>query len=510
MNTLRLMSAALIMVALATAAQAKRVALVIGNSAYQAAAPLPNPANDARAMSQKLQSLGFEIVEGFDLDHDGMHDVFRSFARAARGAEVATVFYAGHGIAVDGKNYLVPVDASLNDPNDWKFQVYPLDDIMKTVKHSAGASLIFVDACRDNPLAGELARSMGKSSRSAASRGLARVAPKRTGKGMVIAFATADGKTASDGEGANSPFTTALLNNLGAANTDITTVMSRVTGEVLETTNQVQRPWVESSLTGSVILNSVAATAAVAVAPDATPAVAAAPVTAGLAPDIEQMMFDAARTSGDAADYRAYLDMFPQGIFAQLANNAIKRAERAASQQVAAVAAPVIQPAVASPVRTTMPTAGLNAPLMLQVTDALRAVPGSQATETELYLTKAQKREVQGRLNALGLNVGGMDGSWGGKTRSGISQWQAQNGLIPTSFLNASQHQLLVANTEIQYRAYAAARPAQTYSSGGGSSKASSTSSPSEGNGTITGSSAGDAVFVGGMAIIGCKAGILC
>lgn len=504
MNTLRLLSAALLVVALATTAQAKRVALVIGNSAYQAAAPLPNPANDARAMSQKLQSLGFEIVEGFDLDHDGMHDVLRSFARAARGAEVATVFYAGHGIAVDGQNYLVPVDASLDDPNDWKFQVYPLEDIMKTVKHSAGASLIFVDACRDNPLAGELARSMGKSSRSAASRGLARVAPKRTGKGMVIAFATADGQTASDGEGANSPFTTALLNNLGAANTDITTVMSRVTGEVLEMTDQVQRPWVNSSLTGSVVLNAVATSTANAPAPSATSA--AAPVTAGLAPEIEQMMFEAAKSSGDTADYRAYLDMFPQGVFAQLANNAIRRAEEEASQQVAAVAAPVIQPQQPTPGRTV---AALNTPLMLQVTDALRAVPGTQASETELGLTKTQRREVQGRLNALGLNVGGMDGSWGGKTRTGISQWQAQNGLMPTSYLNATQHQLLVANTEMQYRAYMAARPTQPYSGGGGSGKSSGTKS-SKNNGTITGSSTGDAALGVGLAIIGCKSGLLC
>lgn len=501
MNTLRLLSATLLVLALATTAQAKRVALVIGNSAYQAAAPLPNPANDARAMSQKLEGLGFEIVEGIDLDHDGMREVLRSFARAARGAEVATVFYAGHGIAVDGINYLVPVDASLDDPNDWKFQVYPLEDIMKTVKHSAGASLIFVDACRDNPLAGALARSMGKSSRSAATRGLARVAPKATGKGMVIAFATADGQTASDGDGANSPFTTALLNNLGAANTDITTVMSRVTGEVLDATNQVQRPWVESSLTGSVMLNAVATDATNATLPAPGNAQsAAAPVSAGLASSIEKVIFDAAKTSGDAADYRAYLDMFPQGIFAQLASNAIRRVEQEANQQVAAVAAPVIQPEVVSPARTTLSATGLNGPLMLQVTDALRAVPGSQATETELYLSKAQKREVQGRLNALGLNVGAMDGSWGKNTRAGISQWQARNGLIPTSFLNAAQHQLLVANTEIQFRAFLAARPAQSASSGGRSNNSSS-----RGNGTITGSAAGDVAAGAAIAIIGCK-----
>lgn len=463
---------------LATMAQAKRVALVIGNSKYEHAQPLPNPVRDATAMAEKLRSLGFETVEGHDLDFDGMRSTLRDFARQARTADIATIFYAGHGIAVDGVNYLIPVDAQLDDPVDWEFQVYDIEEFLRHVRHAKGASLIFLDACRDNPLAETLARSMGKSTRSVGGRGLARIDVDSGASGMAIAFATSPGEVALDGEGDHSPFTSALLKYIGQPNTDISEVMSRVTGDVFESTDRAQRPWINASLTGPVVLNPVntmgLAGTSNAVTPDATAPQPAPTATASI--DVQKFMFDAARETGDPADFQAYLDMFPDGLFAQMARNALRRLdEESAPQQPAAVPQQVasVSPNVQSPQptqvqpndagqSTAIATRSLAAPLQLEVTQAVRTMLSNGNTETMLNLTRAEKREIQGRLNAVGHNVGGADGAFGPKTRRGITSWQTQNGIIPTGYLNAVQHQLLVANSEAQYQTWLTSRPVAT------------------------------------------------
>lgn len=451
----------------AAPATAKRVALVIGNSAYENAAPLRNPANDAAAMGAKFRSLGFDTIEGFDLDYDATREIMRDFARAAREAEIVTIFYAGHGIAVDGVNYIVPVDASLSDPVDWEFQVFSVDEFMRLVRYSSGASLIFLDACRDNPLASLLAASMGDGTRSIGIRGLARVDVEAEGLGMAIAFATSPGEVAQDGAGRNSPFTTALLEHIGTPNADITEIMSRVTGAVYEATERTQRPWVNASLTGPVVLNRVEDAPPVAQASAAaTVAVAADP---GATLDLQKFMFEAATASGDPADFRAYLDMFPNGLFAQLARNALARSEAAKVQTAAASPAGSAAPAGAGHPDLTRT---LAQPLSLTVTPALRDLFAGEATETALALDRDQRRAVQARLNVAGQNVGTPDGAFGPKTRAGIAAWQAQNGLMATGYLNNPQLQLLTANTEAGYRAWLASRPVAT--SGGGSSKAKS------------------------------------
>lgn len=480
----------------ATMAQANRVALVIGNSDYEFSTPLPNPTNDARAMAEKLRNLGFETVEGYDLDFNEMRMTLRKFARQSRNADIATIFYAGHGIAVDGINYLVPTDAQLDDPVDWEFQVYNIEEFLRHVRHSKGASLIFLDACRDNPLAQNLARSMGQSTRSVGGRGLAPIDVNDAASGMAIAFATSPGEVAQDGEGQHSPFTAALLKHIGAPNTDITEVMSKVTGDVFEATERQQRPWINASLTGPVVLNAVD-TQGLAEQPLDGASRGSGDAAASI--DVQKFMFEAATASDDPADFRAYLDTFPNGLFAQMARNAIKRIEKAdepaAPVQVASAAAPAqitpqpVQPApqpqaeqvaLATPPQpqqalplfntgpaaqpnTAQPTVtrSLNTPLNLPITDVLRARMSNETTETMLNLTREQRREIQGRLNAAGHNVGGADGIFGRKTRAGYAAWQTQNGLIPTGYLNAVQHQLLTANTEIVYQTWLASRPAQ-------------------------------------------------
>lgn len=451
----------------AAPAQAKRVALVIGNSAYENAAPLRNPANDAEAMGAKFRSLGFETIEGLDLDYDATRAIMRDFARAARDAEIVTIFYAGHGIAVDGVNYIVPVDARLDDPVDWEFQVFAVDEFMRLVRYSAGASLIFLDACRDNPMASLLAARMGEGTRSIGTRGLARVDVEAEGAGMAIAFATSPGEVAQDGQGRNSPFTAALLEHIGTPNADITEIMSQVTGAVYEATGRTQRPWVNASLTGPVVLNRVDAVAAPAPPPGATEAGAVpAPGDAAATVDLQKFMFEVATASGDPADFRAYLDMFPNGLFAQLARNALARSEAETERSTAAVA-PDAAPAGAGHPELTRT---LTQPLALAVTPALRDLFAGEATEVALALDRDQRRAVQARLNVAGQNVGTPDGAFGPKTRAGIAAWQAQNGLMATGYLNSAQLQLLTANTEAGYRAWLASRPVA--GSGGGTAKA--------------------------------------
>ncbi len=496
MSFLRTIAVLLAGLVFATAAHAKRVALVIGNSAYQHVSALPNPANDARAMADKFESLGFEVVEGYDLDQTDLTRKLRTFARAANSAEISAIFYAGHGIQVHGKNYLVPVDARLNDSFDWEFEVTPIEDFIKQAQRASGASLVFLDACRDNPLPQEVARSLGLNTRSAGGRGLAPIEVEDRTSGLAIAFATSPGDVALDGSGDHSPFTEALLKHIGAANTDISVVMNRVTGEVMDITEKAQRPWINASLDGDLILNPVAIQEpqpqVVAVAPvqQVQPQVAARGASSF---EEEKFMLELAKDSGDPADYQAYLDLFPQGRFAQIARNAIKRIEDAAAPvqpvqqavaeqpveveeepvEVAAVAEPVTQPVDDSAKQQV--TRSLAAPLSLAVTDAVRFQPSNQNDEVLLNLDRAQKKSVQARLNALGINVGGVDGSWGRKTRAGITQWQMGNTLPGTGFLNVAQYQLLIVQSELQYQSWLSTRPAQqTFQ---GSSRVSSGSS---------------------------------
>ena len=168
--------AAVLLSALPVAAQAaERVALVIGNSKYHDPdAVLRNPGNDADAMAAALGRLGFEVIKGKDLDRDGFYDTLDKFAAAARGADVALFFYAGHGLQVNEKNWLVPVDARLESKRDLERRAVKLDTVMDEMQ--GRANLVFLDACRNNPLARGLARAMGVSrAADAATRGLARV-----------------------------------------------------------------------------------------------------------------------------------------------------------------------------------------------------------------------------------------------------------------------------------------------------------------------------------------------
>jgi hypothetical protein len=228
----------------------ERVALVIGNSAYKHVPVLVNPKNDANAIASALGRLGFEVIEGTDLTRLQFEAKIREFARAIRGAEIALFYYAGHGLQVNGINYLVPIDTQLLDEADLEFEALRLQTILSQMEREQRTNLIILDACRDNPLTRNLAAKMGTRSNNVG-QGLA---PTDTGIGTLITYSTQPGNIALDGEGANSPFTEALIQHIETPGEDIGVVMRRVRQDVISKTNGRQVPWDNSSLVGSVIL----------------------------------------------------------------------------------------------------------------------------------------------------------------------------------------------------------------------------------------------------------------
>ena len=236
----------------------KRVALVIGNSAYRHTPKLENPKNDATDIGAALTKLGFQVIEGLDLDKAAFERKIRDFAAALRGAEVAVFFYAGHGLLVSDQNYLVPVDAQLSTVSALDFEMVRLDLVHRTMEREAHTSILFFDACRDNPLARNLARAMGTRS-AEIGLGLAAV---RSGVGTLISFSTEPGKVALDGKGRNSPFAGALVRQLGASTDDLSAILIAVRNDVMKETDRKQVPWEHSALTGRFFFNPPAPPAA--------------------------------------------------------------------------------------------------------------------------------------------------------------------------------------------------------------------------------------------------------
>ena len=224
----------------------KRVALVIGNSGYLNVARLGNPGNDASAMTETLKGAGFDVVESRrDLKIVEMRRVFRDFSDRSRDADVAVVYYAGHGIEVDGANYLIPIDASLERDLDVYDEAYSLDRILVSIEPARQLRLVILDACRDNPFAKTMKRTIGS---RAIGRGLAKVEP--SSPNTLIAFASKAGSTASDGDSKNSPFTKALVKHIAKPGLDLRKAFGFVRDDVLKNTSNRQEPYVYGSLGG--------------------------------------------------------------------------------------------------------------------------------------------------------------------------------------------------------------------------------------------------------------------
>ena len=294
-----------------TAAAAGRVALVVGNGAYGAIGTLPNPGNDAADVASALGRLGFDVTTVRDADRVGLNEALRGFTRESAGADVALVFYAGHGLEVDGVNYLVPVDARLERDTDVRFETVALDDVLAA---TAGASLrvVILDACRNNPLARSMQRTGAARSISRGSFG--ELDERSLGDETLVAYAAEAGTTAADGTGRNSPYTAALLTYLEQP-LEIGILFRQVRARVLASTDRQQRPHEYASLLSEHYLGGVPGSATVVSAAELS-----AP-SATVVAQRETVFWQSIVTSTNPADFEAYLRQYPNGTFRVLAEN---------------------------------------------------------------------------------------------------------------------------------------------------------------------------------------------
>ncbi|MDN3273294.1 caspase family protein [Frankia sp. RB7] len=417
MRTLTIIVSLMCMALSVSAAKAdRRVAFVVGNGAYRNVAQLPNPPIDAKAMASTLRNVGFEVIEGSNLTRDQMTEKLLDFGRKAQGSDVAVFYYAGHGIAVGGSNYLLPVDADIKSEMDVKLgAAINIDLTLDQTMGDAKVKLVFLDACRDNPFAAKIKSNSATRSVNVQS-GLAEM---KSGEGTLIAFATGPGQTALDGqEGNNSPFTRALIDNITKPGIEIQQAMTSVRAQVNEETHKGQLPWGHTNLIGAVYLNPAQQTQQVAnAAPTASSSLPVAAATSS-SDGVELEYWRSVKETNKPEELNAYLSAYPNGQFKALALARIAAIQNGPS--------------------TT--TRNLNA----GVDPATFTDDASQITEDQIGLDKGQRRDVQRRLNGLGFDTK-VTGAFNDDTRTVLKRWQAARGYPSTGFLNKLQHKALLA-----------------------------------------------------------------
>jgi uncharacterized caspase-like protein len=491
----RLLTALLAILALGLSGHAeatKRVALVIGNGEYVQVGSLDNPARDARAMGEVLRNVGFDVVQGIDLDRAGMQDALKVFSGKLNSAEVALFYYAGHGIQVEGENYLIPIDAQIENETDLAFATVPLGLIEEQMSKVPRVKLIMLDACRDNPFKMDLMRTLSPTRAVTLSDGLAPVSLAEDVGGTFIAFATDPGAYASDGLGRDhAPFTQALLDNMSRPGIEIHEMMIDVRAQVWEDTGNAQRPWSNSSLTGKFYFSEPLPKAPAPTAPASSDALVAAVDQANLDLAFWQSISD----GGSEAEYQAYLNKFPNGVFAEIAR---ARITAGAAAQIAEAIAPSGQGPAAGALAQAPATLPESSPQKVgegpsesvsntTVTDTpgtfeiassapptsvpkVRDIRRSREATTEadtpahetarapqpetgvnvqtrgedtMKLTHAERVAIERYLSALGMDTGRADGIFDEKTRAAIRAWQWMEELPPTGFLTYRQIDLL-------------------------------------------------------------------
>ncbi|HEY2246634.1 MAG TPA: caspase family protein [Bradyrhizobium sp.] len=395
----------------------KRVAFVVGNAAYRNVPQLPNPAIDAKAIAAVLRNVGFEVVEGTNLTRDKMTEKLLDFGKKAEGADVAVFFYAGHGIAVNNTNYLLPIDADLKSEMDVKLgAAINVDLTLEQTMADAKVKLVFLDACRDNPFAARI-RSAKATRSVAVNSGLAEM---KSGEGTLLAFATGPGQTALDGEvGNHSPFTRALISNIAKPGVEIQQAMTKVRAQVNEETNKNQLPWGHTNLIGEVYLNPQAASAeqpAPSADTPATTVASAAPTAPATAMEVE--FWRSVKDSNKPEELNAYLTSYPNGAFKALALGRIAKLQDAGQ-----------------------PSATRN--LTTAVDPDTFTRDADQTSEDQIGLDRSQRRDVQRRLTGLGFDTKAT-GKFDDTTRSVLKRWQASRGYPVTGYLNTLQHKALL------------------------------------------------------------------
>ena len=333
-----------------------RVALVIGNGAYAHAPHLPNPSHDAEDVAAALKRTGFQTIVGFDLDQAGMQDAAIRFSRAARNADVAVFYYSGHAMQYAGVNYLVPIDAELHDEADLR-RMARVDDILGDLQQAKNLRILVLDSCRDNPLADELKRSIGRTRSASIGRGLAKM---ESPNGTIISYSTQAGGTAMDGDGRNSPYTRAFLKHIEDKE-EVSTVFHRISASVYESTSGEQTPELSLSFFGEFYLNGkLQITSATPATPD--PCASA------------ESHWKSAEAIGTVDAFQDHLVRFPNCTFAGLAKARIESLNSKVTAITPPTALSPVQQAapVPSPVAVQRGWIGVRIqPVTAQIADAL-------------------------------------------------------------------------------------------------------------------------------------------
>jgi uncharacterized caspase-like protein len=312
------------------AAPGKRVALVIGNTAYRHVTPLANPIKDATAIARMFKELGFNSVTlRQDVGAQDFKRALREFSDAAQDADIAVVYFAGHGIQVGDMSYLIPVDAPLATEIDVQDEAVSLDRVLLALQPARRLRLVILDSCRENPF---LNRPRLPQTARSITRGLARVEPENN---SLVAYAAKNGQVAQDGTGDHSPFTAALLKHLPVPGLDIRLALGRVRDDVLKSTSNTQEPFVYGSLGGESI--SLAPASAVA-----TPAVSGA----------AKSDYALAERVGTQQAWEAFLATHKEGLYADLAKTQLAKVLEAARKPAGSGQAGTAQTAVLAPLAT--------------------------------------------------------------------------------------------------------------------------------------------------------------
>lgn len=421
----------------------RRVALVIGNSAYTNANALRNPKNDAADFAETLKKVGFEVDLGLDLDQRGLALTIEKFARDLEGADVGLFYYAGHALQINEKNYLVSTSAKLENEFLISSETMELEPIVRLMESKAPVNLVFLDACRNNPLADNLRRNMAALKRSAnLGRGLARI--EGLGRDTLIAFAAAPGQEAADGADRNSPFMTALLRHVPQPGLEVSVMLKEVAADVRRETRNAQRPQQLSDMSRTFyfVPSDAAASAKVAALPQ-TNAAKPAEASNNTANDraLDVAYWNSAQAANDCESVRTYLQRFPDGAFVDLARLAERRLCTPARRVTVEPEAPALTPAPPAPnVLAAAPaTAAPPPPAAPSLTVSPVETPAAPAEQPaaqpniaalpEVARVPAQgetetlPRDVHLELVRLGCFSGNVDGAWNKASREAVAKF---------------------------------------------------------------------------------------
>ncbi|UWR03682.1 caspase family protein [Ruegeria conchae] len=404
--------------ALAETSHAKRVALVIGNAQYEHVSNIPNSANDANDIAAALKRIGFEVTLRNDLDYREMRLTLRDFSEGMADAEMALVYFAGHGIEIDNTNYLIPTNAELRSDKDVEFEAIRLETVLNSVSTAKGLKLVIVDACRNNPFVTDMVRTTATRS---IGQGLGRIDPS----GVLVGYSARGGTLALDGDGRNSPYAEAFLEHIEVPGLELGKMFRKVRDTVYDLTDGYQEPFTYGSLPGHDIF--------------LVPAVIKAPVHAetdsidtAVAVPVDERERSAQRVLSEAMQLedkfakqnalRLIAQLYPgtrAGDYSQQITDVVSRTNR----KVATLVTP--KTTSANPENESRQEGSAPQPI------------SNAGVEASLNLSRNDFRSIQRGLNALGFSVGSVDGIFGPRSRAALREFQSKNGTDSTGYLTA-------------------------------------------------------------------------